>query len=444
MKESEALQQNALPRVVAPNRRSIYDTVVFAFFFWFVMQDFILSLFYGVTGWKLATNLLFYSKDIFLIVFFLISLYRKPFPREWVLWIFLYFLLIFGGCAYAMMQGIRMMTIASAARGFLYLPCLVTIGYGVSRSANVERFVDLFMKFLVIVGIFGLFEVILDYLIGTKDFWRVHIHLTDFLTDIKMQSGGLLYEGLPGNFYGDYSGEFFSQKRLVSFFANPLTSGYVLVLPYLYYLLKCLKLTAKDGKRFFKYLAAACFLFLVIVLTFTRIIILQMAAITFVLLFLKKDRLRIPLMFVCAACGIVGLVMSDSIMYYLFGGSTGSHLDAIVGSINSISLFGHGIGTYGIYGDIGTESSYLTLIGQLGLVALILYLFGVFYVTRALIIRNKYEKGNCIVAMLLIATVIYYITGFISEQLFAYTTIAPFYLLCGMYMRKSTLQKENK
>lgn len=413
-------------------KSNLYDGVVFAFFYWFVLQDFVLGLFYSATKWELATNLLFYSKDVFLILFFVIALFKNRIPTKWLaflaVWVGLLVFFFFLGYS----KGMGLFSLASTSRSFLYLPCLVTIGFGVGKDGGIERRLDRFMRFLVLTGAFGILDMVLDAIVGTKDFWRNTVGLTAFLTDIKRQTGNLLYEGLPGNFYGDYSGVFFSQKRLVSFFANPLTSGYVLVIPYFYYLLRALE--AKEHAL--PNAAAACFMFLVVTLTFTRAVILPMIALTFVMIFWKKPAWRVWLLLAAAAVFAAALALFyDKIMIYLFGGSTGAHYDALAGSLATLELFGQGIGMYGIYGKIGTESAYINILGQLGIFGLAVYLAGSVYVVRR-VFRYQRRTPSALAATLLLLTVVYAITGFVSEQLFAYTTIAPYYLMCGMFLRR--------
>lgn len=411
---------------------SLYDAVVFAFLYWFALQDFALALFYHVTGLRFATEILFYSKDLFLVGFFAISLFKEKIPVGWIGWLAAWFFVLTVYFFVGYVRGNGLFSLAGMTRNLLCLPCLATIGYGVTREG--ERSVARYMTFLVVCGAFGLADMALDALVGTKDFWRDTVGLTDFLADIKRQSGLFLYEGLPGNFYGDYGGGFFTQKRLVGVFANPLTSAYVLVVPYFYYLLRACGSTRKKGERR-RASIACCLLFFMIALTFTRAIILPAVLFTLVILFVKFPKCRIPLAATATAAVALGtLVFYREIAVYLFGGSTGAHYDALVRSFSSFDLFGQGIGSYGIYGEIATESSYFNVLGQLGIVGLVLYLIGNGLLIRAAFRKWKQGVRPILSETVLVLSAVYFITGFVSEQLFAYTSIAPFYLLAGMLM----------
>ena len=95
------------------------------------------------------------------------------------------------------------------------------------------------------------------------------------------------------------------------------------------------------------------------------------------------------------------------------------------------SLFGNGLNYIGIYGLVGaTESSYITLIGNIGFFGFLLFMY-VFLLSSLRSYKNS-RKGSVIALVVFLSSLVYIISGFVSEQLFAYTTIAPFSILLGL------------
>lgn len=424
------------------NRTNIYEMTTFVFLVWFVLQDFILSIIYGITGSLLLTNLIFYSKDVFLVLFFIVALFKVKLPLKWICWTILYLLLVMCYIFVGYNAGVELFKLFSSTRLFLYLPCLVTIGFATGISKRTPRLVNNYMKFLVFVAIVGIVEVILDKFIGTKKFWTDIVNLTAFLSDVKKQ-GNLLYQGLPANFYGAYGGEFFSQKRLVSFFANPLTAGYVLILPYLYYLVKFVKFSDKNNMHIrTRYLINTVIMFIAIILTFTRGIILPMLVLTVIYIFKEKKNLRFVIVFSIILIGIIAIILyRDKIISYIFDSSTYEHVKQLTNSILKIRFLGYGVGTFGVLGFINTESTYVTIMGQLGVIGLLMYLYGVYWTLKGLYRCSKKIETKKISIALGLVSVIYYFTGIISEQLLAYTSIAPYYILVGITI--SSLYRKN-
>lgn len=73
--------------------------------------------------------------------------------------------------------------------------------------------------------------------------------------------------------------------------------------------------------------------------------------------------------------------MFESINANIYNGSTMVHIIRLEEVISQISFWGSGIGSFGtrFAGAIATESQYLTLMGQLGVMAIITYLVILIY-----------------------------------------------------------------
>lgn len=298
-----------------------------------------------------------------------------------------------------------------------------------------KRFFDWYsLKFITFVAIFGIVDYFLDKTIGTIPFWTETIGFGHYLEDIK---NNVLINGLPGNFYGQYGGEFFTQKRLVGFWGTPLTSGYGLLISVLYSF-SCFLTDKKDSKKRAAFLVF-CINFIALLLTFTRAIILPSLVAIALLFIILKPKYRSVFILTCLfLCIVVFSALSEKIMNYIYDGSTIEHINQVVNSFSQVSVFGDGFGSFGIYSSVGTESTYITLLGEIGAIGLFLFVFIYLYGVASLLkIRRKSSRlsTNPLFLTMLFASLIYLATGFISEQLTAFTTIAPFGLFFGVFQR---------
>jgi len=146
---------------------------------------------------------------------------------------------------------------------------------------------------------------------------------------------------------------------------------------------------------------------------------------------LNPTRRNLAILSVIAIFGLIFAVFNwDKIVAFIFDGSTIGHITSILDSLDTIeiSVFGEGFGRYGVSGDVGTENIYLTLIGNMGLMGLSLYVF-----IAAYSVYKVYKVKDGIWRRIALYVALgYFITGFVSEQLIAYTSIMPFYLLLGL------------
>jgi len=409
------------------NRKFIYDKLVVLFLIWTVFQDIGLSLLYRFIPSIPFVKFLLYAKDIAMVLLFAYSVIFKWKHKEskyFKIMVFYFFWVLFAFFIGVYVNKASVANAAASARGFILLACFVTIGYFISDKKTFKKKVIWFLdKFLIFVALIGILEFVLDAVVGTKGFWLNTVGFTDYMVDIKGQEGRLV-DGLPGNFYGSYGGEFFSQKRLVSLWGGPLTAGYVLLLPFMYYFIRVL-----NGKKGYLKL----FICVVsLILTYTRAIILLAGLAAFILIVFYKKHYK--LLAVLIPIGIIFFVWKfDSIFTYIYDGSTRGHILAIVNSLKHISFFGSGFGSVGIYSDVGTESTYISCVGQMGIIGLILYLVLNWFLLRTL--RRIYITTKDSFALTLyVIQIIYLFTGLISEQLIASTTISPFYIISGSFI----------
>ena len=424
-------------------KKSLYDNLVWALLIWCVLQDFVLAAMLKITRVTAFVNILFYSKDIMLIVLFVAALFRKKFPKNMAASYIVYFALvgIQTGVTLASRGGqLSITSVLSSVRGLILLPVLTFVGFSVRNKGLFLEKTKKYYRFLMVIAIIGIIEFIADILFGTKSFWMDTLGLNDFYTVIKGQPA-LIENGTPGNWYTDIGRGYRTQKRLISIWAAPLTAGFVLLLPALYYVMKLFK-KKKMFSRAMK-INQSNHLFTVIIcsvallLTFTRQTILPyiMLCVASYLYYNKKNR---KVLFICIGllALIAGIGLSSQIISYLNNGSTRVHIIQIQNGLSHLNFLGSGVGTFGtrLTGAIGTESQYITLVGQLGVLALPIYLiimlYPVFYCRRK---ANTIEKDTRVmIVSVCFAGLTYALAGIVSETVAAFTSIAQYFVLIGV------------
>lgn len=407
----------------------VYEKLTIYLLYWTVLQDFVLSLFLNFTNSIILTNILFYSKDVIFVVLILWGGFRvKDFKLIHWIYLLLYFLFIFIATVKSLIlpSNLSLTSILSSIRGWLLLPGFIVIGLGVrDKSFFKKRLQDFLIKFLFIVSIIGIIEFLIDsFIVSTVPFWTNIVGIGNFMDVIKGQAGRLV-EGLPGNFYGQYGGEFFSQKRLVSIWGGPLTAAYVLAIPCIYCCIKHIENTSQ-----YQYFIKAIIFFIAILLTYTRAIILVLIIIIPILYFIKLRKIRVYLLILIPVILIILLLNLPSLQMYIIDGSTIGHITQVIDSLSNLTFGGSGLATFGVGTAIGTESAFITSLGQLGICGGLLYVFfNLYIVFKSYTLYYKTKQINYLGCCLIGITM--FISGFISEQLLAFTSIAPYYILMG-------------
>ena len=412
-------------------RKYLYDKFVVIFLIWSVLQDIVLGFLYTIIPSAAFIKILFYTKDVMMVLLFLYAIFFriKNKNNKYFRWMAVYLFWVFLQFIIGLLHHTSMIDAMASLRGFILLPCFFVIGYSIKNTDYMSSKAKWFIgKFLIFVAILGICEFAIDTLLfSTKDFWRNTVGFTNYMTDIKGQGDRLVY-GLPGNFYGHYGGEFFSQKRLVSLWGGPLTAGYVLMMPFIYYLI--MVINNKKGWICFAISTIS------LILTYTRAMIVLCALLAFILVVFYKKKYKLLLIVIPLAIFVV-VWKFKAISNYLFDGSTYGHIISVINSIKQVSLFGSGFGTFGIYSTVGTESAYISCLGQMGIIGLILYLGLNLYLAKRLRILYLATKDNFALA-LYVMQIIYLLSGFISEQLNASTTMLPFYIISGFYISEKS------
>lgn len=436
---------------------TIYDILVWVLIIWCILQDFVLALLLKLTGNIEIVKIIFYSKDCIMIILFAMAIVKHDLNKEIKIFFSAYYLFILCYLIISVINrnDIGLTSIMSSVRGLILLPTLTYIGYSIY---NKEKFLEKIEKYylvLVIVAVIGLIEFIADYVIGTKGFWIQWLHLDDYYLSIKGQPV-LLENGTPGNWYTDIGNGYRTQKRLISIWAAPLTAGFVLLPPSVYYFIKIFKNYIcnrnKISLSFVKEIVSFIICFVALTLTFTRqtwLPFLFLIGMIIVYYFRKNKKV---LMGILAFAILFFAIKFNSIYNYIYNGSTKVHIMMIEKSIKTISFFGKGIATYGTrFSDgIATESQYLTIIGQIGIIPFILYMVILLYPLIYCLVNLKDNKFNLVGYSIVISGLIFCMAGMVSETVVAFTSMAQYYIFIGViwgYLKTNGKEKnlnENK
>lgn len=411
-----------------------YNNIVKYLMIWCIVQDFALSILYKLVKSPILINPVFYSKDILLIILFVWATTRTFGKGQIIVISYLYYIIVFVAVQISLFNQVDTLAgIIQNIRNVVLFPCFFTIGYAINKREDFLAFcTGKYIKWIVLSTMFGLTDYFLDKFVGTAQWWRTGIGFTRYYTEIKHQGNKMLF-GLPGNFYGSYGKGFFAVKRLVGFWGNPLTCAYSLLFPALFIFFE-LMICKKHTKKCFNNLVMFCVLMGGIFFSHTRAILFLIVILIVGYIFLnmnKKPGLFILTMF--AFLVALFLVDYSTIIKFIYDGSTAGHIEEVSNFLKDIriSLFGHGIsyaGTATATG-VGTESAYLTLIGNTGVFGCLIYLQMLLTVLNRLLKNfHHFLPFGKAITFSMIALLI---TGMLSEQLFAYTTVAPFYIMLG-------------
>ena len=414
-------------------RLTLYDKTVLFLMYWVIFQDFLLPLVYKYTGMASVTSVLFYLKDMLMIGLFVAAIFTKHINRRLFICTLLYLVGFLVTFVITMLREVPLFTAMQSGRGMLLLPVFLCVGSAVSDKAVFrDTVIRKYLPVLLVSALFGVFDCVLDKLVGTKEFWRTGIGLTNFLTDIKKQEPYMI-EGLPGNFYGSYGNDFFSVKRLVGFWAGPLTAAYSLLLPLLYYYVD-LYPDLRTNIRTSRIRSCAVMLFLVVAIYLTKtraILLLGLLMIGWHTITHYRKNTRFASLAGISVVVLLLFIDYNALLRFLYDGSTLGHILSIFEAIKNIklSLFGQGFAFVGIYGSVGSENTYLSLLGNMGIWGLGLFVF--LLVRQILLCGAAAKKGNAFDRAVFYTGIAMAISGMISEQLTAFTTIVPIYILLG-------------
>ncbi len=417
---------------------------------WIAYQDLILPILFqkGMPIPLLKIGLL--SKDLFIVLLLGILISRFHFflnlPASPILFTVLYYgayvLLFFG------ISTIEFYIRVASLRALALPIILFLIGYVLEWK---EKQICIFLFSIIIIGIssaiFGIFE---RFLLPIT-FWQNWVGIGNFVAKVK-GAEGFVMDGVQSNIMSDFG------RRMVGSFGNPLSFAYFLVVPLWILISSFFSFNSFDFYQkkmrwlfhpvlFCLFLIAFC-----LWMSICRAVILALIPAGLLYLILEKHYNLLRFSFFVLLCGAILTVPIwwTILMQTIFmeDSSALSHwLDFSSGLKAVLSHpLGLGVGSAGAWSIVlesGTqgpgEVSYFVVAYQLGWFGLILFwIFWGLSISKLgnyKYFANPYQK--ILFQTAFYSSVTYFLTGWISEQIFTFTSVAHFWLILGLAVRQS-------
>ena len=426
-------------------------------FMWFPFQDTIISYrfkIYPTTYWRIL--LVAKEAGLMFILFLLLSrkmlMYKMRFELDEIMG-FCYLFVCFGHLMYSTVGSGTQIALFTTFRSGI-LPVLFVFA-GKWLNLNKQE-IMLLCKIIIAISIISVLFGVIEVFLPVEVFWNGIFDLGGYHTHIKGITK--LTQGIPGNFWGNIF-----KRRMAGTIGCPLALGYYLIMPIL---LLQENLFLINKKRIFVLLI----LFAGLLLTETRAAIAGCVVayglynidafkrIIFTLKIRKslvKQIILVVLVFVCM------FIFSRKARYFIVNtanfreGRMISHMKSCmtgVKNIPNVIMIGKGWGTAGGWAALQAgktvgagESTYLTLIYQVGGIGLLLFLLWWFLCFYKIKINFKDSEDifwQTMRKVILSASVVYFLTGFMSEQILSFTSIAHFWILFGVLLGADTTSSD--
>jgi len=255
-------------------------------------------------------------------------------------------------------KGANTMAFLASLRNIMSPFVFFMLGYIVSNKININNY----FKLVIYLGYFIIFFGLLELFI-IQDLW-LSLNISDLWLkkDLNIQE-----HGFPGNFYGKESGEYV--RRMVSTFADPVNLGTAM---FMILMISWLK----------KYY------FLMFLSFISVILIISKGALLGILIFIWiyiKNKFHILFSYISA---VILISLGLAFVYISFLNNSMSlflHFSGFISSLTELpnNLLGRGVGNIGVLAtqlskvtfETGiTESGLGLIIGQLGIIGLLIYL----------------------------------------------------------------------
>ena len=270
-------------------------------------------------------------------------------------------------------------------------------------------------------------------------FGWIFLNVGNFHDVIKGQPDNI-YNGAPWNWYIEGKDGRLTQKRLISLWGAPLTAGAVLLMPCMYYTINFFKnrcfFVRKLTNSYFKEMGSFVICVVALYMTITRQIVLPYIGIALLIfIYYNRKNNKILIAGILLFAPIIGIVFFEVFWNYIYNGSTMTHIIRIQNAIEHLSFWGMGVGTFGtrFSGSIATESQYITVLGQLGIIPLglyfVIFMYPMLYCKKRMKFLNKYSKT--MICSLCFSSIVYMIAGTVSETVAAFTSIAQYDIFIG-------------
>lgn len=424
---------------------------------WTVHQDIVLPWLYQKGASAIIIRFGLVSKDLLMLFLFIIVLFKtklflnlKPSIPLFsvIIYLIVLSLYLFVGNAEIRIKLISLR--ALALPGILFI-----IGYGFEYSYRFSKYI---VYFLILMGIYIMLFGFVERFGLSLNFWSHTVGLGKFIAEIKGAQGYVI-EGLHSNIYSHFG------RRMVGIFGNPLSFAYFLMLPFCL----CFVLFHYSEKYqgcmngikwvFHPMVPITFFLFLAVLFSICRAILLALfGSVLFFLLWDKQWKTFLYGSFIVLILMIVLVPYWMPIFLqtvFMEDSSALSHWDDFIYGIHLIHQhwLGRGLGSAGAWAIVMDEQtkgpgevSYFVMAYQIGYVGL--FLFWVFWFSSvSYLFKNIKNIKSSDAKILLIAVVIssvgYFFTGWMSEQILTFTSVSHYWILLGLVTRMVIQNQED-
>ena len=304
---------------------------------------------------------------------------------------------------------------------------VILILYGRCLNISQDEKVD-FLKFIINMGVFqAIFGIVEEFILGDK-FWLA-LNISS-LFKAKGFSRWVI-AGMPGNYY---SADFYSiigrsVRRLVGITTDPLLTAHFLA--FCIVILLFLDVDKKN-KKIFKIVLLSIATFL----TLSKGAIL-IVAISFLYKVWIKNRKVSIFLIVFAITGLVGIIQSNILR------TVSIHLAGLTTAAESISIIGGGIGTSGNLASLGGksttsgESFFGMILGQLGIIGLLLFIWMIKRMTKLLFAEKNKIYVYAIIAYIIAIT----IEAIVSESAINFVGSGVAFIALGIFSVRKNVNK---
>ena len=304
------------------------------------------------------TILNFLIGSLFLIMLLYITKEKKQ--RNEKVIILLVFLIIYSLLSLVFLENVNLLSVLSSIRNVISIFVFYLLGSLAYKKTNISKFKNLVMFFGVIVILIGFYEVFIN-----QDMWK----LFNISTLWTKKGITLQPSGLPTNFYSSETINGERIRRMTSTFADPVNLGTFLSA------LFCMAFNEKNKK-------IITITLLAMILTVSKGSLLSLLIFTLVyILYRKGPKAFLNIIIPILGIGVLFLVYA----YKTSANSVFLHISGLFSSFISLTKkpLGNGLGSTGVlakqFSGVTsnaniTESGLGMIIGQLGIIGLILYI----------------------------------------------------------------------
>lgn len=392
-----------------------------------IVQNFVCILASNVCTVEVVQLLILYKEMVFYGTVFYVIIEKKKISIKKVLFPLLSFIIMM--FVYMTVNSTNLYAKLICFRQLMTPFILVLYGNTISISQeNVRRYIKFVINWGFFIAIFGIFE---RFIWGDR-FW-LQINIRRYY-DIRGFSSWV-FRDLPGNYY---SADFYSLigisiRRLAGFLCDPLLTGH-----YLAFCFAFLLFINVYSKRYIQNIVLIIIGFAIFA-TLSKGAILILCISVVVKIYRMNKRIGEGLILIMA-------LMAVFIIRHGVFDSVARHIGGLISSLTFELMLGGGIGSAGNYAKLyggqsaTTGESYMGLvIGQMGILSALLFIYVFYKICRHILRYNKESYVYAIVAYII--GVIF--EAFMSESAINFVGSGIVFILLGVLIT-SKISKDNE